>query len=53
MAAAFDSFPGLTMIAYDLRPTSRGRLRLNSADPGNPAAPPDFALNYLVTARDQ
>ena len=53
MAAAFDTFPGLTMIAYDLRPTSRGRLGLNAVSPKDPAAPPDFTMNYLATARDQ
>ena len=53
MAAAFDDFPGLTMIAYDLRPTSRGRLTLNATAPSDPAAPPAILMNYLATARDR
>jgi choline dehydrogenase-like flavoprotein len=42
--------PAVTMLTYDLRPTSRGRLRLKSADP---AAHPALFFNYLATARDQ
>ena len=53
MAAAFDDFPGLTMIAYDLRPTSRGHLRLNAAAPTDPVAPPSIWMNYLATERDR
>jgi choline dehydrogenase len=48
--APFDPFPGLTMIVYDLRPTSRGELRLNSADP---AAAPSIRVNFLSTERDR
>ena len=49
-AAPFDTFPGITMIAYDLRPTSRGSLQLTSADP---LAPPRIRMNYLATERDR
>lgn len=48
--APFDPFPGLTMIVYDLRPTSRGQLRLGGRDA---ATPPRFRMNYLATARDR
>ncbi len=42
--------PGITMSVYDLRPTSRGTLRLKSADPG---AHPELRFNYLSTERDR
>lgn len=48
--APFDPFPGLTMIVYDLRPSSRGTLRLTSADP---AAAPGIRVNFLSTERDR
>jgi choline dehydrogenase len=48
--APFDPHPGLTMIVYDLRPTSRGHVRLTSADP---SAPPVIRMNYLATERDR
>jgi choline dehydrogenase len=48
--AEFDRFPGLTMIVYDLRPSSRGELRLASKDA---AAAPSIRVNYLATDRDQ
>lgn len=48
--APFDPFPGLTMIVYDLRPTSRGELRLNSSDP---AVAPRIRFNFLDTERDR
>ena len=38
------------MSVYDLRPTSRGALRLKSADP---AAHPALQFNYLSTERDK
>ncbi|MCC6948749.1 MAG: GMC family oxidoreductase N-terminal domain-containing protein [Bradyrhizobiaceae bacterium] len=41
---------GVTMTIYDLRPTSRGALRLKSADP---AASPALLFNYLSTERDK
>lgn len=48
--APFDPHPGLTMIVYDLRPTSRGHVRLRSNDA---AAPPRIVMNYLATERDR
>ena len=48
--APFDPFPGLTLIAYDLRPTSRGALTLAGPDA---ATPPRLLMNYLQTERDQ
>ena len=48
--APFDPFPGMTMIVYDLRPSSRGELRLSGRDP---AAPPRIRINYLATERDR
>jgi choline dehydrogenase len=48
--APFDPFPGLTMIVYDLRPSSRGHVRLASADP---AAVPSIRVNFLSTERDR
>ncbi len=48
--AAFDNFPGLTMIFYDLRPTSRGSLRLAGPDA---ATAPKILMNYLDTDRDR
>jgi choline dehydrogenase-like flavoprotein len=47
--ARFDPFPGLTLISYDLRPTSRGRLTLAGPDA---ALPPRILMNYLDTERD-
>ncbi|MBT9594787.1 MAG: GMC family oxidoreductase N-terminal domain-containing protein [Vitreoscilla sp.] len=49
-SAPFDPFPGLTMIVYDLRPSSRGRVNLKSADP---AAAPGIRVNFLSTERDR
>jgi choline dehydrogenase-like flavoprotein len=48
--APFDPFPGLTMIVYDLRPSSRGEVKLTGADP---AAPPSIRVNFLSTERDR
>ena len=48
--APFDAHPGLTMIFYDLRPSSRGQLRLRSADARDP---PRILMNYLASARDR
>ena len=48
--AEFDRFPGLTMIVYDLRPSSRGEVRLAGKDA---AAAPAIRVNYLATERDQ
>jgi choline dehydrogenase len=41
---------GFTMIAYQLRPESRGQIRLKSADP---ADPPAVYPNYLAAETDQ
>ncbi len=41
---------GFTVIAYQLRPESRGEIRLKSA---NPADSPSMRPNYLATATDQ
>ena len=43
-------FPAITVSACNLRPTSRGEIRLTSADP---AAAPAIAPNYLSTAEDR
>jgi choline dehydrogenase len=43
-------FPAVTASVCNLRPTSRGTVRLKSADP---AAPPAIAPNYLATDDDQ
>ena len=48
--APFDPYPGLTMIAYDLRPTSRGTLRLGGPGVGQA---PSIRMNYLATERDR
>ncbi len=48
--APFDPFPGLTMIVYPLRPTSRGHLTLTDADP---RTPPRFTMNFLATDNDR
>src|SRR5437660_10296683 len=41
---------GFSMIAYQLRPDSRGEIKLRSADP---AAPPAVHPNYLTAETDQ
>jgi choline dehydrogenase len=43
-------FPAVTVSACNLRPTSRGEIRLRCADP---AASPVIAPNYLSTREDQ
>lgn len=43
-------FPAVTVAACNLRPTSRGTIRLRSADP---AAAPRIAPNYLATEADR
>jgi choline dehydrogenase len=43
-------FSGFTMIAYQLRPESRGEIRLKNA---NPADPPAMVPNYLSDTVDQ
>jgi choline dehydrogenase len=44
------SFPAITPSVCNLRPTSRGWVRIRSADP---AAHPEIKLNYLETAEDR
>jgi choline dehydrogenase-like flavoprotein len=43
-------FPAMTVSACNLRPTSRGTIRLRSADP---SAKPMIAPNYLATIEDR
>ena len=43
-------FPGITLSACILRPESRGRIQLRSADP---LAAPEIQANYLSTENDQ
>src|SRR3984885_6035649 len=43
-------YPAITLSACNLRPTSRGTVRLRSADP---SVPPMIAPNYLATAQDR
>ena len=45
-----DERPGVTLTVYDCRPTSRGDIRLKSADP---LAAPAIRPNYLSTERDR
>ena len=47
---ALDRQPGVTLTVYDCRPTSRGDIRLKSADP---SAAPAIRPNYLATERDR
>ena len=44
------SFPAITPSVCNLRPSSRGWVRIKSADP---AAHPEIRLNYLSTAEDR
>jgi choline dehydrogenase len=44
------TFPAFTASVCNVRPTSRGELRLRSADP---AAPPVISPNYLATDEDR
>jgi choline dehydrogenase-like flavoprotein len=44
------SFPAFTASVANIRPTSRGALKLKSADP---AVPPAIAPNYLATPEDR
>lgn len=43
-------FPAITLAACNLRPTSRGRVRITSAEPG---AAPVIDPNYLATPEDR
>jgi choline dehydrogenase len=45
-----ERFPGMHICAYPLRPTSRGQLRIRSADP---AQAPELVPNYHATPEDR
>ena len=46
----FESFPGMQLFAYPLRPRSLGSVQITSADP---AAPAQVITNYLADPYDQ
>jgi choline dehydrogenase-like flavoprotein len=46
---ALESFPGMHVVTYPLRPTSRGRIHITSLDPN---APPVLEPNYRATRED-
>jgi choline dehydrogenase len=50
MGEKLHSFSGFTASVCQLRPESRGSLRIRSADP---AAPPEIRINYLATETDR
>jgi choline dehydrogenase-like flavoprotein len=50
MGEKLHSFSGFTASICQLRPESRGSLRITSADP---AAPPEIRINYLATEVDR
>ena len=50
MGEKLHSFSGFTASVCQLRPESRGSLRISSADP---AAPPEIRINYLATEVDR
>jgi choline dehydrogenase len=50
MGEKLHSFSGFTASVCQLRPESRGRLKIKSADP---AAPPAIHINYLATETDR
>ena len=50
MGEKLHSFSGFTASVCQLRPESRGSLRIRSADP---AAPPEIRINYLATEVDR
>ena len=45
-----EPFPGMSIVAYPLRPTSRGSIHINNCDP---AAMPVLVPNYRTTADDR
>ncbi len=49
-AVALDPYPGMTVIAYYLRPDSQGQVRISSADPD---VPPIIDANHLATDADR
>jgi choline dehydrogenase len=50
MGEKLHAFSGFTASVCQLRPESRGSLRIRSADP---AAPPEIRINYLATELDR
>src|ERR1700710_1686306 len=50
MGEKLHAFSGFTASVCQLRPESRGSLRIKSADP---AAPPEIRINYLATETDR
>jgi choline dehydrogenase len=50
MGENLHSYSGFTASVCQLRPESRGSLRIRSADP---AAPPEIRINYLATETDR
>ncbi|MFT0170427.1 GMC family oxidoreductase [Paraburkholderia mimosarum] len=47
---AFETFPGMQLFSYPLRPRSEGHVRIQSADP---RVPPEVVANYLADTYDQ
>lgn len=47
---ALEPFPGMHVVTYPLRPTSRGRIHITSLDPN---APPKLEPNYRSTSEDR
>jgi choline dehydrogenase len=50
MGEKLHSFSGFTASVCQLRPESRGSLKIRSADPGDP---PEIRINYLATETDR
>jgi choline dehydrogenase len=50
MGEKLHPFPGFTASVCQLRPESRGSLKIRSADP---SAPPEIRINYLATETDR
>jgi choline dehydrogenase len=50
MGEKLHSFSGFTASVCQLRPESRGTLKIRSADPG---VPPEIKINYLATQTDR
>lgn len=48
-ALSLDPFPGLTIMPYPTRPRSRGRVQINSPDPG---ALPSIKMNWFSDPQD-
>ncbi|MGA2953890.1 MAG: GMC family oxidoreductase N-terminal domain-containing protein [Caulobacteraceae bacterium] len=50
MRTALEAFPGMNAVTYPLRPTSRGRIHIDSTDP---EAPPVLEPNFRATEEDR